>query len=267
MSRLGLILLAALALLAFVGPALTSDPLRVDLDARLQSPGGAHWMGTDELGRDVVSRLVHGARPSLLVAVIATGVSLILGVSIGAAAGFGGRALDLALSQIISASLSFPALIMLLLLAALTISPSGGGVSSLAIVGCAVGVARWGFVARCMRAEVMRLSRTDVAVAARAAGASSLRTLAVHLIPCGAGPVLTLSAFGAGTAVVAEASLSFLGMGVQPPTPTWGQMIASASAFGTGCWWLLLFPGAMVALTVAAFNLVGESLRQRGRAA
>ncbi len=135
------------------------------------------------------------------------------------------------------------------------------GLRSLLVVGGAVGLARWGIIARYMRGEVLRLAGTDLALSARAAGAGPFRILGRHLVPAGIGPVAVSAAFGAGAAVVAEASLSFLGMGVQPPAPTWGQMIASA-ADHTRAWWMMLFPGLMVAVTVAAFNLVGEGLKR-----
>ncbi|HET6373594.1 MAG TPA: ABC transporter permease, partial [Candidatus Polarisedimenticolia bacterium] len=120
-------------------------------------------------------------------------------------------------------------------------------------------------IARLMRGEVLRLRGTDLAVSARALGASPAWILGRHLVPAGLGPVIVSAAFGAGTAVVAEASLSFLGLGVQPPAPTWGQMLSIAASRGAGNWWMLIFPGGMVALTVAGFNLLGEGLRRRYR--
>lgn len=282
-GRVGAILLGLLASLALLAPLIAGnrpllhvhgwelrppvaqDPLVIDLDARLLPPERSHWLGTDELGRDVLSRVVHGARPSLLVAALATAISLLLGVPIGAAAGYSGRSADLILSRLIEAALSFPALVLLLLLTAIALDGTPGGDSgtrSVLVVGGAVGLARWGAIARYTRGEVLRLSSTDLADAARAAGAGGTRVLFFHLLPAGFAPVAISAAFGAGTAVVAEASLSFLGLGVQPPAPTWGQMIA-ASASGGRAWWMLVFPGLMVALTVAAFNLIGEGLTRR----
>ena len=249
-------------------PPVSHDPLAIDLDARLRPPDAVHWFGTDELGRDVLSRLIHGARPSMIVALLATAVSLLLGVPAGAAAGYTGGKVDLLLSRVIEASLSFPALILLLLIAALTLHrgvPADQIVTrSLVVVGCSVGIARWGVIARYMRAEVRRLAGSECAMAARAGGASPLRILARHMVPAGIGPVAVSAAFGAGSAVIAEASLSFLGLGVQPPAPTWGQMIASSASAGTHTWWMLLFPGMMVACTVGSFNLIAEGLRRSG---
>lgn len=225
-----------------IDPPVAHDPLAIDLDSRLQPPGANHWLGTDELGRDVLSRLIHGSRPSLLVAAIATLVSLVLGIGIGAAAGYGRAGMDHALSRLIEASLSFPGLVLLLLLTAIALgapAPAGGAdtsVRSMMVVGLAVGIARWGVIARYMRGEILRLSHSDLALSARAAGASPWRILGRHLVPAGIGPVAVSAAFGAGSAVVADASLSFLGMGIQPPAPTWGQMIASASAHGSHNW-------------------------------
>jgi ABC-type dipeptide/oligopeptide/nickel transport system permease subunit len=251
-------------------PPFARDPLAIDLDARLRPPGAGHWLGTDELGRDVLARLIHGTRPSLLVAFIATALSLALGIPLGALAGYGGGRVDLILSRVIEAFLSFPSLVLLMLLAAVARGGASGpstaaSVRSLLEVGAAIGVARWGVIARYMRGEILRLSRTDLTIAARAAGAPPLRTLARHLIPSGLAPVIVSAAFGAGGAVVAEASLSFLGLGIQDPAPTWGRMIASASAGGARYWWMLVFPGIMVAATLAGFNMLGEGLRRRGR--
>lgn len=268
-SHTGAALLLCLSALGLFAPILSDvDPLAIDLEARLTPPGAGHWLGTDELGRDILARLFHAARASLTVAFVATAVSLVVGIPLGALAGYGGRAADLVLSRLIDASLSFPSLVLLLLLTAVAMGPTVGnpaGVDSsqsVIVVGCAVGIARWGIIARYMKGEVLRISGTDLALAARATGASRPRILFFHLIPGGLAPVMVSAAFGAGTAVVAEASLSFLGLGVQPPIPTWGQMLASAAAAGPERWWLLVFPGAMVALTVAAFNLMGEGLRQ-----
>lgn len=251
-----------------VRPPVPHNPLAVDLGQRLRPPGGSHWLGTDELGRDMLARLIHAARPSLIVAALATLISLLIGVPLGAAAGYHAGRVDLVLSRAIEASLSFPSLILLLLFAALALDRGAGGgadisLRSLMMVGVSVGFARWGVIARYMRAEVMRLRGTDLALASRATGATPMRTLFLHLVPAGFTPVAVSAAFGAGSAVIAEASLSFLGMGIQPPTPTWGQMIAASGTMGTSYWWMLVFPGAMVALTVASFNLVAEGLRRR----
>jgi peptide/nickel transport system permease protein len=268
-GRAGLALLLALAIAGALAPHLAShDPLAIDLDARLRPPGAGHWLGTDELGRDLLSRLIHATRPALLTACLATALSLLVGIPIGAAAGFAGSRVDLILSRLIEAALSFPSLVLLLMLTAVAMGPTmgelppGGAFRSVLVVGFAIGIARWGVIARYMRGEVLRLARSEMAMAARAAGGTSLRIVARHLIPAGIVPVSVSATFGAGSAVIAEASLSFLGMGVQPPAPTWGQMIASAASAGGECWWLLVFPGLMVALLVAGFNLVGEGLRR-----
>ncbi|HKY33410.1 MAG TPA: ABC transporter permease [Candidatus Polarisedimenticolia bacterium] len=245
-----------------IHPLLARGPLEVDLRRRLEPPGRGAWLGTDELGRDVLARLVHGARPSLAVALLATVVSLALGVPLGAAAGYGGRLADGLLSRLVEASLAFPALVLLMFISALSIGAGGGAGAgrSLAVVGLAVGFVRWASIARYTRGEVRRLAAGSLADAAKAMGAGPLRILGLHLVPAGIGPVAVAAAFGAASAVTAEAALSFLGLGVQPPAPTWGQMIASASA-RPDCWWMLVFPGLAVATTVAAFHLAGERLR------
>jgi len=259
----GTALLSLLALLALAAPW-TGDPLAIDLDHRLLPPGPGTWMGTDELGRDVLSRVLHGSRVSLLVAALATAVSLALGLPIGASAGYLGRPARGLLTRLIDTALAVPALVLLLVIVALVPAGKGlaGAVPSWVTVGLAVGLVRWGVIARYTRAEVLRLAEGGLADGARAAGATPWRVLWRHLIPAGAGPVAVAAAFGAASAVMAEASLSFLGLGVQPPTPTWGQMIGAAAA-RPGDWWMLLFPGGMVALTVASFHLVGAAWSPR----
>jgi ABC-type dipeptide/oligopeptide/nickel transport system permease subunit len=260
----GALLLLCLALWSLAAPWLAADPLEIDLERRLLAPGAGRWLGTDDLGRDVLARLAHGARPSLLVAVLATAISVLVGIPLGALAGYATGAPHVLLARVIDASLAVPALILLLLLAAVFLPGSGGqALPSWVFVGMAIGIVRWGVIARYMRAEVQRLARTPLRDAARAAGAGHARVLARHLVPAGLAPVAVAAAFGAGSAVMAEASLSFLGLGVQPPTPTWGQMIATALG-RPAAWWLLLFPGVMVALTVAGFHLVGRGLSHRG---
>jgi peptide/nickel transport system permease protein len=259
----GTVLLLILALWSMAAPWLAGDPLAIDLERRLLPPGTGRWLGTDELGRDVLARLAHGARPSLLVALLATGTSVLLGIPLGALAGYATGAPRVLLARLIDASLAIPALILLLLLSSVILPGSTGtSMPSWVFVGTAIGVVRWGVIARYMRAEVMRLARTPLRDAARAAGAGPVRVLARHLVPAALAPVGVAAAFGAGSAVMAEASLSFLGLGVQPPTPTWGQMIATALA-RPSAWWLLVFPGMLVALTVAGFHLLGRGLARQ----
>lgn len=245
-----------------LAPLLRQDPLAIDLPDRLKPPTRRHRLGTDELGRDVLSRLIHAARPSLLVAFLATAISLALGIPLGAAAGYGRAGWEPIFSRVIEAILSFPSLILALLLAGMMVG-SMPPLASVIMVGSAIGFARSGVIARHMRGEVLRLAATDLATSARALGAAPIRVLVRHLVPSGLAPVLTAAAFGAGSAIVAEASLSFLGLGVQPPAPTWGQILSAAATYGPSHWWLIVFPGAAIAMTVMAFNLIGEGLGRR----
>lgn len=221
-------------------------------------PSGAHWLGTDELGRDVLARLVHGARVSLFIAALTVLVAAIVGSLLGGSAGLFGGPVDLVLSRLTEVMVTFPTLFFLVALLAVLRTPS------LWPVALVLGLTRWTDVARLVRAEVQKLKTLDFVVAARAMGAGSAHVLFRHLLPNALGPVIVTATFGVGSAILLESALSFLGLGVSPPTASWGELLSQAqrTLLTPGAWWLALFPGLAIGVTVLAVNGVGEALQR-----
>ncbi len=220
-------------------------------------PDGVHWLGTDDRGRDVFARLVHGSRVSLLVGFASVALHLLLGVSLGLVAGYMGGRVDFAISRLIELGLTFPAFFLILVIMALL---ERGSIWTVVLV---LGLTRWTDVARLVRAEAMRLRTLDFVTAARVCGAGPGRIMLRHVLPNAMGPVWVNAAFGVAGAVVAEAALSFLGFGVPPPTASWGELLSQGYDF-PHAWWLVLCPGAMLFVTVTAMNLLGDALRDAG---
>lgn len=256
----GVIVLVALVALALVGPALTHDPYRQDLDGRLAGPSPGHPLGTDSLGRDLAARVVAGARVSVGVGLLTASLALAIGVPLGALAGFRGGWTDAAISRAIEAMLCFPTLLLVLTL--LTSAPAAvRGLPDTVRLALAMGLTGWIPVARYLRAEFLGLRRSDRAEAARALGCGPWRVAIVHLLPGALAPVLVTAAFTVGGAIGLEAALSFLGLGVGPPVATWGTLLAESREHRA--WWLVVFPGAMLFVAVLGCNLLGEGLRDR----
>jgi peptide/nickel transport system permease protein len=223
------------------------------------SPDERHWLGTDEIGRDVLSRLIHGARVTLLVALGVVSLSTLLGVVLGALAGLKGGVVDLVISRLIEIASTFPTVFFLIVIVAALRAPS------LVAVFLVLGATRWIEAARLMRAEVQRLDSLDFVMAARALGASELRILVVHLVPNALRPVIVSATFAVGGAVLLESALSFLGLSAEPPAPTWGDLLLQAhrTLVHPGAWWLALFPGLAIASVVLATQAVGSGLQRR----
>ncbi len=256
-SKLALAALAyvgAVALIALFAPAITRDPNAIDLAGRLRPPDQTHRLGTDDLGRDVLSRVIHGARVSLTVGLTATAIALLIGSFLGALAGYYGGAVDWIVSRLIEVVLCFPFLLLVLAIVAL-FRPS------FLTVMIALGLTSWTTEARFMRGEFLRIREMEFAQAARASGARDSRIIFRHLLPNAIAPVLVSASFGVASAILIESALSFLGMGVPPPTASWGNMLSSAEEHLEYAWWLALFPGVAIFLTVAAFNIVGDRVR------
>lgn len=256
-SRLaGLILIAVLVLTALVAPLLTGhDPLAQDLSSALKPPGAGHWLGTDLLGRDNYTRLLYGTRVSLFIAASAVAVSATVGVSLGTLAGFYGGFLDGLIMRIVDIFLSFPAIVFALLLSAVL----GPGTVNLLI---SLGLVGWAGFARVSRSMVLKAREYMYVEAARSAGAGDWRLILRYVLPNCLPQLGVYAAMGTGAMIMAEAGLSFLGVGVQPPTPSWGLMIYEAKNYLVNAPWLAYFPGAAIVVTVLGFNLLGEGLRE-----
>jgi peptide/nickel transport system permease protein len=249
-------LVVVLFLIALLSPVISPhDPLAVDPnDSYLPPLSPGHLLGTDELGRDLLSRVFWGARVSLPVGFVAVAVGLVGGGLIGLASGYAGGIVDLLLMRLIDALLAFPGLI----LAIAIVAALGPGLRNAMI---AIGIVAIPVYARLVRAVVLQLKQMEFVVATRSLGATPWRLILRHLIPNLMNPILVQVSLSAGFAILAEATLSFLGLGAQLPTPDWGQMINSGSTFLNNDPWLAIIPGAAISVTVYSFNLLGDSLR------
>ncbi len=221
---------------------------------RATPPSTEFWLGLDEIGRDVLSRLIYGSRVALIVGIGAMAIALVIGVTIGAVAGYFGGKVDQALSRLIDALMAFPLLALLITLAAL-FEPH---LRNVVIV---IGVTVWASYARVVRADVMSLRERDYIVAARAIGARSPRIIARHMLPNVLGPVIVLASLDVGSIIILESALSFLGLGVQPPTPSWGGMLSAGRSLMRNAPHIAIAPGIAITVTVLAFNLLGDGLR------
>jgi len=237
-------------------PALVPfSPNTVDLASRLEGPGREHFLGTDDLGRDILARMIHGARVSLTVGFLATGIALIIGSFFGAIAGYYGGSADWIVSRAIEVVLCFPFLFLVLGIVAL-FKPS------MYTIMIALGLTSWTSEARFVRGEFLRIRELEFAQAARASGARDARIIFRHLLPNALAPVLVSASFGVAVAILTESALSFLGLGVPLPTASWGSMLSQAHEHIEYAWWLILFPGLAIFTTVASFNLIGERFRE-----
>ena len=251
----GVILVILLALAAFLAPVLSShDPAAIDLSRRLVGPSREHPMGTDQLGRDVFSRMLYGARISLLVGFVAVGISVLIGVFLGSVAGYFGGRCDTLIMRFVDIMLCFPSFFLILAVIAL-LEPN------IFTIMAVIGATSWMGVTRLIRAEILSLKEQEFILAARAIGAGPFRIIVRHLIPNAITPVLVSATLGIAAAILVESSLSFLGIGVQPPTPSWGNILTEGKSVLGIAWWLTVFPGVAILLTVLAYNLLGEGLR------
>ena len=255
LAATGAAVLLTLAVVALCAPWLAPyDPLAVNLPEALLPPSPAHWVGTDPLGRDVLSRLIWGSRISLLIGFIAVGVAVVVGTAVGLLAGYAGGRLDAILMRLVDTMLAFPSIFLLLAVIAI-LEPNIYNIMAV------IGLTSWMGVARLVRAEILSLKERDFVLAARALGASPLRLMTCHLLPNAMGPVLVAATLGVGGAILTESVLSYLGLGVQPPTPSWGNILNEGRVALGIAWWLTLTPGLCILVTVLAFNLLGEGIR------
>ena len=251
----GLVLIAAFGLSALLAPGLApADPLEQVLAQRLSPPSLAHWLGTDQLGRDILSRLLFGARISLIVGLVVVGTAGTFGTLVGLVAGYARGLADEALMRVTDIFFAFPALILAMAIA-------GALGPSLTNAMIAIAVVTWPVYARLVRAQVLSLREREFVESARSLGASTSRILWRHILPNTLAPILVQASFDMGGAILTAAGLSFVGFGAQPPIPEWGVMISEGRKFINTQPWLPLFPGLAILLTVAAFNLIGDGLR------
>ena len=247
-----IVLFAACAILA---PLLAPyDPLAQELGLRLRPPSGEHWLGTDSLGRDIASRILYGARISLIIGVVVVAAAGIVGTAIGLVAGYAGGLVDEALMRLTEVFLAFPALIL-----AMAIAGALGPSLTNAII--AIAAVTWAVYARLVRGQILSLRRREFVEAARAMGASRTRIVVRHLLPNALAPLMIQASFDLGSSIIAAAGLSFIGFGAQPPTPEWGVMISEGRNYISTQPWLSLFPGLAILLAVGSFNLLGDGLR------
>ena len=251
----GLAVVVALALAALAAPLIApGDPYHGRLAAALQAPSRAFPLGTDAQGRDILSRLLFGARLSLAVGLASQLIALAVGLTLGLAAGFYGRSVDAVVMRAADVTLAFPSLLLLIAVAA-AVKPT------LPVVCVVIGVVGWAGMARLVRGQVLVVRRLDYVHAARAFGASDARLATRHVLPNVLGPVIVAATLGVGGAIMAEAALSFVGLGAPPPTPSWGAMVAEGRDLLRVAPWVSLFPGLAIGLTVAAVNVVGDGVR------
>ena len=254
-AAFGLAVIAAFVAIALFAPWLAPyDPLLTSWSAVRKAPNAAHWFGTDEIGRDVLSRVVFGARASLLAGVVSVFISLSLGIPIGLLAGYAGGRIDALISRLTDAVLACPFLILAIALAAF-LGPS------LTNAMIAIGISATPVFVRLTRGQVMAVKVEDFVLAARAIGNSPWRIALVHVLPNAIPPLIVQATLAIAAAVIAEASLSFLGLGQQPPAPSWGSMLNVAKNYIDNAPWMAIWPGVSIFLLVLSFNLVGDGLR------
>ena len=252
----GLILVAGLFLVSILAHWLAPyDPGLIDLKEVLMPPSANHWLGTDPLGRDVLSRIIFGSRVSLKVGFVAVGLATLIGLVVGATAGYYGGWVDLVLMRFVDLMLCFPSFFLILAVIAL-LEPS---IWNIMVV---IGVTGWMGVARLVRAEFLSLKEREFVTAARALGASDVRLIMRHLLPNALAPVMVSATLGVAGAILTESALSFLGLGVQPPTPSWGNILTAGKDNIEIAWWLSVFPGLAILITVMSYNLLGEGIRE-----
>jgi len=256
LAVLGAITVGLLALIAIFAPFIAPyDPAEINIKDALLAPSFEHILGTDQLGRDVFSRMVYGARISLVIGFVAVGISVLIGLIIGSIAGYYGGRIDSVLMRFVDIMLCFPSLFLILAIVAI-LEPN------IIIIMVVIGITSWMGTARLIRAEILTLKEREFIQATKVLGASDFRIILRHLMPNGIGPVLVNAVLGMAAAVLIESSLSFLGIGVQPPTPSWGNILMEGKATLGVCWWLMLFPGLAIFVTVLGYNLLGEGLRE-----
>jgi len=251
----GLIIIILISLFAVLAPVISHyAPDEIDIGNYLCPPSYEHWLGTDLLGRDLFSRMAYGARISLCVGFISVSIVVIIGLFFGSLAGYYGGKLDTLIMRFVDIMLCFPRFILILSIIAM-LEPS------IFIVMAVIGLTSWMGISRLVRAEILSLKERDFVQAARACGVGDVKIILQHLVPNAMGPVIVSATLGVAAAILLESSLSFLGLGVQPPTPSWGNILMDAKSCLGIAWWMSVFPGVAIFITVIGYNLLGEGLR------
>lgn len=252
----GFFIISVLFVTAVLGPVfMRYSPVEQDLENRLRPPDKTHIMGTDDLGRDVFSRVIHGSRISLVVGFISVGIALLIGVPLGLIAGFYGGWSDRIIMRLVDMMLCFPTLFLILMVITF-LEPN---IMNVMIV---IGITSWPGLTRYVRGEVLSIKEREFMQAARIMGLRKSRIMFVHLLPNVIAPIIISATLGVGSAILTESVLSFLGLGVQPPNPSWGNILTAGKEYiSQRVWWLMLFPGTAILITVFSFNLIGEGLR------
>ena len=270
MALVGVVVLVLLTLYAVFGSFFRTEAYAnlTETGLRLQSPSAAHPYGTDTVGRDILARTIYGGQISLLIGLSAMLVELVIGVSVGALAGYYGKAIDSLLMRITEAWLNIPALFLLLIMA----KTFGGRIPDIQLLGRSfsgsvvviiliIGLTSWMYLARIVRAEFLSLKEQDFVLAARATGTRNLAIILQHILPNSVAPIVVAATLSVGNAILTESYISFLGLGVQPPTATWGNMLQGAHGYIEQAPWLWIFPGTLILLTVLSINFIGDGLR------
>ncbi len=255
LSVIGAIVVFALITISLLAPVIAPyDPTSIDVYNVLSPPDKAHILGTDELGRDLLSRIIWGSRVSLKVGFVAVGIAIMIGIILGSIAGFYGGRVDAILMRFVDIMLAFPTFFLILAVIAI-LEPN------IFTIMAVIGVTGWMDVARLVRAEFLTLKERDFVDAARALGMKNKRLIVRHILPNALSPVFVAATFGVAGAILTESGLSFLGLGVQPPDPSWGNILTAGKDNIEIAWWLSLYPGLAILITVLSYNLVGEGLR------
>lgn len=254
---IGISIIMFFSIIAILAPVLSPyGPSEIDQDNLLMPPSRQHLLGTDSLGRDILSRIIYGARISLSIGIIAVGISIAIGLILGASAGFYGGLVDILIMRFLDIMLCFPTFFLILAVVAV-MEPS---IFNIMVV---IGLTSWMGPARLIRGEILSLKQREFILAEIALGASSWRLITKHLIPNAMGPVLVNATLGIAGAILLESGLSFLGLGVQPPTASWGNILIEAKSTLGVAWWITIFPGMAILVTILGFNLIAEGLKQK----
>jgi len=255
LALLGLIIVISLFSVAVFAPVISPhDYKNIDVKNILMPPSTNHFFGTDDLGRDVFSRMIWGARISLAVGFVSVGISTLIGITLGALAGYYGKYTDMIIMRFVDIMLCIPGFFLILAVIAFL----GPNIFNIMII---IGLTSWMGVARLVRAEFLSLKEREFVLSAKASGASNFRIIFTHILPNALAPVFISAVLGVAAAVLLESSLSFLGLGIQPPTPSWGNILTDGKSNIEIAWWLSVFPGLAILITVLGYNLLGEGLR------